>query len=60
MKSGMKGIGVSFSGQDSNLMHTKKMFGTFRQRDSEVDRELFVKRFVKRTARSLVPFTPVW
>ena len=60
MRSGMRGIAVSFSGQDLNLMHAKKMLVAFRQLDFEVDGELFVKRFVKRIARSLVSFTPVW
>lgn len=56
----MRGIAVSFSGQDLNLMHAKKIFVTFRQLGSKVDRELFVKHFVKRTGRSLVSFTLVW
>lgn len=60
MRSGMRGIVVCFYGQDLNLMHAKKIFVTFRQLGSKVDRELFVKRVVKRIGRSLVSFTLVW
>ena len=40
-------------------MHAKKMFITFWKLGSEVDRELFAKRFEKRTVKSFVPFTLV-
>jgi len=48
---------VGTGGRELNLMHAKKMFITFWQLGSEVDKGLFVKHFEKRTVKSFVPFT---